>query len=687
MTTSVKLIDWGRAVVHGVWVAALAATLAGCGGGGGSYASGGIVGTGDAGVVSVGTISALGPGSVTVNGQAFLTAGATITLNGQPATDSALKVGMVVTIQGLFHPGGSATAASIDYRAEVQGVVSGIDTAGSAFMVLGQHVRTDAQTIFDGGTFATLINQYVEVSGFRSTPGELLATLVQIRPAVATGAALAVRGAVSAFNAAARTFQVGSQLVDYSQVPAAFVPPALTNGSVVDVKGTTVTTGDQLVAASITVVPTTLPGADSSQVELEGIVTDFASIASFRVNGQAVNGSGATLTGDATAMLGDGVKVEVNGRLASGVVVATNIAIEQAATFTLDGSADAIDMTAQTVTITGKVLTVTSTTQFEDKSVAALPTFGLASIQVGDHLHAKAAKKSAGLVATRIERLDKGSPPDATTKAEGVISDFVSVADFKVGGQKVNASSAKFDGGTASDLANGKRVSAVGALSGDVLLASMVQFKQDDSSDTVVEGTVTDFVSPASFKVAGQPVDASSAAFDGGTSADLANGRRVQATGAINSGGILVARRVEIEASGPPTLEVEGTISSFVSVANFQVAGQQVDASGATFKNGKASDLANGRKVTATGPVVAGVLKAALVNFEDTGETGDAAAEGRISNFVSPSNFVVAGRTIDASAALFSHGTVADLANGKEVEIHGTLVGSVLKAANVNFDD
>jgi hypothetical protein len=685
MKTSIKLVGWGRAIVHGVWAAALAATLAGCGGGGGMLASGGIVGTGDAGIVSVGTISALGSGSVTVNGQAFSTAGAAITVNGQAATESGLKVGMVVTIQGLFHPGGSASAVSIDYRAEVQGIVSGIDTAGSAFVVLGQHVRTDAQTIFDGGTFATLINQYVEVSGFRSTPGELLATLVQIRPTVAIGSPLAVRGTVSAFDSARRTFQVGSQLVDYSQVPAAFVPPALANGTVVDVKGTTVTTGDQLVAASIAIVPTTLPGGDSSQVELEGIVTDFASIASFRVNGQAVNGSGATITGDTSAALGDGVKVEVNGRLTSGVVVATSIEIEQAATFTLDGSADAIDVTAQTVTITGKLLAVTPATQFEDKSAAAVVAFGLASIQVGDHLHAKAAKKSAALVATRIERLDKGTPPDATTKAEGIISDFVSVADFKVGGQKVNASSAKFDGGKASDLANGKRVSAEGTLSGDVLLASKVEFKDDDSSETVVEGTITDFVSPASFKVAGQPVDASGAAFDGGTSADLANGRRVQATGTVNAAGILVARKIEIEASGPPTLEVEGTISSFVSVANFQVAGQQVDATGATFKNGKATDLANGRKVTVTGPVVADVLKATLVTFEDTGE--DAEAEGTISNFVSPSNFVVAGRTIDASAAVFTHGTIADLANGKKVEIHGTLVGTVLKAATVDFDD
>ena len=682
---------WGRALARGWFSAALAMTLAACGGGGGMIASGGIVGTGDAGVVAVGTISALGAGKVTVNGQAFTTPGAAITVNGQTAAETALKVGMVVTVQGRFLTDGSAQAVAIEYRAEVQGVVSGIDTASSAFIVLGQHVRTDALTVFDGGTFATLIDQYVEASGFRSAPGELLATLVQIRPSIVAGAPLTVRGPVATFDPSKRTFHVGAQLVDYSQMPIAFVPPSLANGTVVDVQGTMVAAGDRLLANAIAIVATTIPGGESSRIELEGIITDFTSIAAFRVNGQAVNGSGATITGVAGAVLADGVKVEVEGRLTMGVVVATTIEIEQTATLTLDGSADAIDVTAGKITIAGQLLTVTAATQFEDKSAAAVRDFSLSAIQVGDHLHAKAARKSSALVATRIERLDKGAPPPSgpTTKAEGPISEFVSVADFKVGGRKVNASSAKFENGKAADLANGKRVAAEGTFSGDVLMASKVEFKSDDTpGDVTVEGTITDFVSPSSFKVAGQPVDASGATFEGGTSGDLANGRRIEATGPVNASGVLVARKVEIKASsGTPTLEVEGKITGFVSVANFKVAGQQVDATAATFKNGDASDLADGRDVTVKGPLVAGVLKATEVEFHDSGEDDGQEVEGKITSFVSPSNFVVAGRTVDATAATFKHGTIADLANGKKVEIKGNLVGAVLKATQVEFDD
>jgi len=668
-------------------------TLAACGGGGGGMiASGGVVGTGTAGLVSVGTISALGASRVTVNGWDFATAGASITINGQTATETALKVGMVVTVQGVTQPNGTASAVNIEYHAEVRGVVTGVDTAGLAFTVLGQHVQTNTQTVFDGGTFATLLNQYVEVSGFRSSPGELLATRVEIQPSVTPGVPLTVRGVVMASDLAARTFQVGGQTVDYTQVPVAFLPPALANGTVVDVKGTAVSTGDRLVANAIALVPTTIPGSDGAQVELEGIITDFAGIASFKVNGQAVDGRAATISGVSGAVPADGVKVEVKGKLVQSVVVATTIEIEQTADFSIDGTADAINVSAGTVTVAGQSLRVTGSTQFEDKSAAAVRNFGLDAIRVGDHLLARAARTPKELVATRIERLDPGAPPssDPSTKAEGIISEFVSVASFKVGSRMVNASSAKFDSGTAASLANGKRVAAEGTLSGDVLMASRVEFTDDGSppADATVEGAITAFVSPGNFVVAGQPVDASGATYDGGTVADLVNGRRVEVIGTINSASVLVARKVSIEAlPAVPTLEVEGRIANFVSAANFTVAGQRVDATKATFMNGTAADLANGRDVTAKGPVVSTVLQAAQIDFHDSGEQEGAEAEGKITNFVSPSNFAVGGRTIDASAATFRHGTVADLANGKNVEVHGTLVGGVLKASTVDFDD
>ena len=188
---------------------ACVALLGACGGGG-QLASGGIVGTGGAAVLAVGTISGFGTGAITVNGVQYATASAAITINGQPATSAALKLGMVVTVQGgVKQADGSIVASSIAYRADIQGVVSGVDVSGQAFVVLGQLVHTDRQTVFDGGTFDTLLNQYVEVSGFRASPGELLATRVAIRPIIPTGAPLEVTGVVSKLDGGGKTFYIG----------------------------------------------------------------------------------------------------------------------------------------------------------------------------------------------------------------------------------------------------------------------------------------------------------------------------------------------------------------------------------------------------------------------------------------------------------------------------------------------
>ena len=660
------------------------AMLAACGGGD-QVASGGIVGTGIS-ISSVGTISAIG--SVTVNGVRFTTTNASLSINGSPAPESELKVGMVVTVQGQVLPDGTATANSVDARTEVKGIVTGVDNAARAFTVLGQRLRTDQLTVFSGGTFDTLLNQYVEVSGFRGAPGDLLATRVEIRPTIAPGAPLEVTGTVAAFDPAGKTFAIGAQVVDFSQVGAAFLPSGLANGGIADVRGTMVGTGGRLVASDIRLVSTVVPGSENSKVEIEGVVTDFASMASFRVNGQSIDGRGATLTGGTTATLGNGAKVEVEGQLAQGVVVASKIQIEQEAEITLDAKVETVD--ASGLTLSGQRFNVTATTQYEDRSAVAMRDFSLAAIHVGDRLSVRAARSAAGLVATRIVRLDASAPPDSgsATKAEGVITDFVSVASFRVAGRKVNASSAKFEGGIAGDLRDGRRVDVAGVLSGDVLLATAVAFTVDDATPPAsggVEGTITDFISQARFKVDGQLVDAMQALFANGGAADLANGRRVGVVGTM-TGGVLVAAKVEFKSAPPATqLEVEGAITDYISVASFKVAGQPVDASAAAISSGTAADLANGRKIGAVGTLSGGVLRAARVEIKDAPELTEASVKGAITNFVSVANFTVAARNVDASAATFEHGSAANLANGRQVEIEGKLKGSVLVAKQVSF--
>jgi hypothetical protein len=267
------------------------------------------------------------------------------------------------------------------------------------------------------------------------------------------------------------------------------------------------------------------------------------------------------------------------------------------------------------------------------------------------------------------------------------VTEFTSIASFKVAGRLVNASSARFEQGVAADLAVGRRVEVDGVLVDNVLLATRVEFKASAPAGEVsVEGAIADFVSVANFHVAGQWIDATSAVFRGGIASDLANGRRVEVGGTL-SGAVLVASTVTIEdAPSAHALEVEGAIKSFVSITNFQVAGQTVNASQATFTGGTSADLVNGRRIGARGTVVAGVLVAAKIEIKDATQGVEASVKGAISSFVSSSNFVVAGRTVDASAAAFEHGSASTLANGLRVEVEGVLDGAVLRAKHVSFE-
>ena len=663
-----------------------AVTLSGCGGGS-NYASGGIVGTGDSGRATQGTITALGNHSIVVGGQTFTLTGAPITINGQTATDAQLMIGMVVTVLNSVHADGSVTVTGVQYNAEVQGVVTGVDPTAQSFTVLGQRVQTDRLTLYVGGAFDTLLNQSVEVSGFRSTPGDLLATLVIVKPPPAK--ALQVTGAVGTIDTGARTFSIGLQIIDYSGVPPGSVPAGLANNATVRVGGTQSSLVGTLFADSLAIVPTTPP--DVVTVEIEGLITEFTGPGSFKVNGQLTDARNSVFEDGTVDMLANGVMVEVEGKLTGGVLAATRVEIEHVTQTEIDGVVAAIDAASSTVTVGGQVIRIADDTQFIDSSSLAVVGFSLALVRIGDRVSILAFRDEEGVIATRLERLNPDAPPpnQPTTSIQGTISNLVSAANFVVAGQQVNAGAAAFIGGTSATLANGVNVAIDGTLANGVLSATTVQFLPGNPvpPTIAVTGTISGFVSIASFTVAGVPVTASSATFSNGGPGDLANGRTVTVSGTVQNG-VLVAQTVSL-AQPPPmtTLEVEGTISSFVSIASFVVSGQTVNASQAKISNGSTSDLANGRKVQATGVLQNGVLVATSVQIEDAPEAQEVSVEGLVSNFVSVANFVVAGRTIDASHAKFDGGTAGNLANGKKVQVQGVLSGQVVVATELEFED
>jgi Domain of unknown function (DUF5666) len=98
--------------------------------------------------------------------------------------------------------------------------------------------------------------------------------------------------------------------------------------------------------------------------------------------------------------------------------------------------------------------------------------------------------------------------------------------------------------------------------------------------------------------------------------------------------------------------------------------------------------LANGQRVKVDATWVSGALQAKTVTVDNGGASGSGYEFfGPITNFVSSANFQVKGQTIDASGVGidFRNGTASDLANGRNVEVRGQIVGTTLIANRVVF--
>lgn len=215
--------------------------VAGCGGGGGGgtpSASGPAIDT-----VAIGRISA--GGSIVVNGIAWDTAGAAVTIDGLPAAPADLRPGDVVAVAGSLPAGvARAGAVQVDARTAVRGpvVARGIArpddsryATGLVVEVLGQYVLVDASTLaasgIDAATGAGLApGTLVEVAGFRSfwTTTDPLASqqlgfatffdlplwrASRIAPAP-PGAALLVTGVIDAADPVSHRLTIGRLDVD-----------------------------------------------------------------------------------------------------------------------------------------------------------------------------------------------------------------------------------------------------------------------------------------------------------------------------------------------------------------------------------------------------------------------------------------------------------------------------------------
>jgi hypothetical protein len=153
------------------------------------------------------------------------------------------------------------------------------------------------------------------------------------------------------------------------------------------------------------------------------------------------------------------------------------------------------------------------------------------------------------LLATRVEKEGK-FPADSKVEIRGEVSGFDGIDTFLLGGITII-----FDGETEFEdlpgtVKNGQFVEVEGTLdSATSIAASRIEREDEDFGDDVdqisIEGIVTDFNDIGNFKVAGQRVNASKAAFEPASlETSISEGDKVEVEGAIVDG-ILKAKEVE----------------------------------------------------------------------------------------------------------------------------------------------
>lgn len=350
----------------------LAAMLPGCGG----VDSGGTGQTVEnTPTASTGRIA--GFGSVIVNGIRWDDDQATIVDDDgvtHPRTD--LQLGMVVEIDGrLRGSSGQGTASRIQFGPEIAGPVESVDVAGSRITVLGQAVGIDVDTLFGGyaaGLADVQAGQLVQVHAFYDgVAGLYTATRIERKSSLAQ---YALRGRISGLQGPpVRTFSIGGALVNYASVAPSGLP-TLANGLSVRVTLNTTPVSGRWVATSVHTSQRNVP--ENAEAELEGHVSGFVSSATFFVAGVPVDASGpdVMVRHGSLADLADGVRVEVEGEMRAGVLVATKLDFKRGGDqeFELHGTVESVSLLTQTLVLRGITVTWDNSTRFNAGNVQQL---------------------------------------------------------------------------------------------------------------------------------------------------------------------------------------------------------------------------------------------------------------------------------------------------------------------------
>ena len=448
-----------------------------------SLAAGTVLGGGGAtgtGYVAWGAIDDFG--SIFVNGIEFFTDRAEITINGQRRSESDLRIGMVLSVNGTVDGSGTkGQAATVTYVADAIGVVDRAPTFtadGAEFGVLGQSVHTGARTVFGNviGVGSLRVGDLVEVSGYRTATG-LLASWVE-RKTVADSTQ--VKGAIG--NVTATTFTIGTLTVDYAAASLRNVAPSgLAAGMTVVARGS-LSAGGALAATQVETIVPNLDGSDKGSNS--GVVAGFDG-ASFLVNGQRLQlTAGTAYVNGSFADMADDRTVKVDFAIVGSTLVATKVEFTK-----LDAPVEiAAQVTATDGTTVelfgpdGVTITFAATSQLQDKSAARVKNLKVSDLRVGDRLEIRGDQVDEAVVV--VDRLDRTRANPLVTvgaRALSIAAPRFTLLDTLV---QTNASTAYVDENGAPITAEaffarapGHKISVTGTAVANVITATIARIE------------------------------------------------------------------------------------------------------------------------------------------------------------------------------------------------------------------
>ena len=376
----------------------LAAALHACGGG--------VEGQGTGSVSSYSEGPIAGFGSIVVNGVHYDESKARITDDdGRVLSADALKLGMTVRIDGgpIDQAAGTAVADTVHVSSDLVGPVSANDLATSTLTVLDQAVRVTASTAFDdqlpAGQASVLPGDLLQVFAILDPVSGVYAAQ-RIEKVSGAPAAYKMRGVVAGLDTSKHTLQVGGAGLVYGDGVA---PGNLANGQLVRMALETARDGSGRWVVTRFDDAAARPDEDS-EAEIESVIATFNSNADFTVSGLRVNASGATIE-PAGASLAAGVRVEIEGTVTGGVLVASKVEVkgsgddggdDSGREIEIEGRITALDTNAQTFVLRGEVVDY-SAASFSGGDAGSL------AVDVKVHVHGHLSGDGTSVVAEEIE--------------------------------------------------------------------------------------------------------------------------------------------------------------------------------------------------------------------------------------------------------------------------------------------